>query len=59
VLKPHEALNALFGEAVEEVKPITPVQDVRREEVKQFARNNPEIAAAMIKSWLKSEDERF
>jgi len=55
----HEALNALFGEAVEEVKPIAPVQDVRREEVKQFARNNPEIAAAMIKSWLKSEDEKL
>ena len=58
----HEALNALFGEAAvveEEVKPITPVQDVRREEVKQFARTNPEIAAAMIRSWLKSEDERI
>ncbi|HWQ78047.1 MAG TPA: flagellar basal-body MS-ring/collar protein FliF [Anaerovoracaceae bacterium] len=55
----HEALNALFGEAVEEVKPITPIQDVRREEVKQFARTNPEIAAAMIKSWLKSEDDRI
>jgi len=53
----HEALNALFGEAVEEeVKPIMPVQDAKREEVKQFARNNPEIAAAMIRSWLKSED---
>jgi flagellar M-ring protein FliF len=56
----HEALNALFGEAaMEEVKPITPVQDVRREEVKQFARTNPEIAAAMIRSWLKSDDERL
>lgn len=56
----QEALNALFGapeeEEEEEVKPITPVQDTRRDEVKQFAKTNPEIAAQMIKSWLRSED---
>ncbi|HML37270.1 MAG TPA: flagellar basal-body MS-ring/collar protein FliF [Bacillota bacterium] len=55
----QEALNALFGapeEEAEEIKPITPVQDTRREEVKQFAKTNPEIAAQMIKSWLRSED---
>lgn len=55
----QEALNALFGapeEETEEVKPIIPVQDTRREEVKQFAKTNPEIAAQMIRSWLRSED---
>jgi len=54
----NEALAAAFGEAAEQevIKPITPVQDARREEIKQFARNNPEIVAQMIKSWLRSED---
>ncbi|MDD4565427.1 MAG: flagellar basal-body MS-ring/collar protein FliF [Eubacteriales bacterium] len=49
------ALDSLFGE-IPEVKPITPIKDVRREEVKEFAKSNPEIAAQMIKSWLRSED---
>lgn len=54
----EEALNMAFGEAgpAEVIKPITPVQDARREEIKQFAKNNPEIAAQMIKTWLRSED---
>lgn len=52
------ALNALFGEAEgEPIQPITPIQDHRREEIKEFAKNNPEIAAQMIKSWLKSEGD--
>jgi len=53
-----DAMGAVFGEAVpeEEIKPITPIQDARREEIKQFAKSNPEIAAQMIKSWLRSED---
>lgn len=51
------ALNAVFGEvSEEEIKPITPIQDARREEIKQFAKTNPEIAAQMIKSWLRSDD---
>lgn len=53
----EEALNTVFGEAEPaEIRHITPVQDVRREEIKQFAKTNPEIAAQMIKSWLRSED---
>jgi flagellar M-ring protein FliF len=54
-----EAMNAVFGEAAEPqevIKPITPIQDARREEIKQFAKSNPEIAAQMIKTWLRSED---
>lgn len=52
-----EALNALFGEAVPEtIKPITPVQDIKKEEIKEFAKNNPEIAAQMIRSWLRSDE---
>ncbi|MDF2656970.1 MAG: fliF [Bacillota bacterium] len=52
-----EALNSLFG-AVEhgEVKPIMPIQDVKMTEIKEFAKNNPEIAAQMIRSWLRSEE---
>jgi flagellar M-ring protein FliF len=56
---PGEAIAAAFGEAAEPqeaIKPITPVMDARREEIKQFAKSNPEIAAQMIKTWLRSED---
>lgn len=53
----HETLNTAFGEAEPmEIRHIAPVQDVRREEIKQFAKTNPEIAAQMIKTWLRSED---
>ncbi len=51
-----EELDSLFGEKINEVKPITPVKDVRREEIKEFAKSNPEIAAQMIRSWLRSEE---
>ncbi|MGI6751287.1 MAG: flagellar basal-body MS-ring/collar protein FliF [Anaerovoracaceae bacterium] len=51
-----DALDVLFGEEEEPIMPITPVQDAKREEVKEFAKSNPEIAAQMIKSWLKSEE---
>lgn len=50
----EEALNELFGE--ETVPQITPVKDARREQIKDFALSNPEIAAQMIRSWLKSDD---
>lgn len=56
---PEDALNAVFGEIQgqpEVVRPITPVKDARRDEIKEFAKANPEIAAQMIKTWLKSED---
>lgn len=56
---PDEGISAAFGEAAEPqeaIKPITPIQDARREEIKQFAKSNPEIAAQMIKTWLRSED---
>lgn len=56
---PDESIAAGFneaGEPQEVIKPITPIMDARREEIKQFAKNNPEIAAQMIKSWLRSED---
>ena len=54
----EDALNNLFGEVdSEEVRHITPVQDTRREEIKDFAKSNPEIVAQMIKSWLRSEGD--
>jgi flagellar M-ring protein FliF len=49
-----EALDELFGE---EPGPITPVKDVRKEQIREFALSNPEIAAQMIRSWLKSDNE--
>jgi flagellar M-ring protein FliF len=58
-MNPEDALKAAFGEIeskAEVIKPITPVKDARREEIKEFAKGNPEIAAQMIKTWLKSED---
>lgn len=56
----EEALNAVFGatEEQEAIGHITPVQDARREEIKEFAKSNPEIAAQMIKSWLRSEGDQ-
>jgi flagellar M-ring protein FliF len=51
----EEALGVLFGEG--EPPPITPVKDVRKEQIREFAMSNPEIAAQMIRSWLRAEDE--
>jgi flagellar M-ring protein FliF len=39
-----------------DIGPITPMRDKRREEIQEFARQNPEITAQMIKTLLKSED---
>ena len=54
----EETLNTVFGETEPvEIRHIAPVQDVRREEIKQFAKTNPEIAAQMIKTWLRSDEK--
>jgi len=37
--------------------PITAVTDSRSEAIKDFAKENPEIVAQMIKSWLRSESD--
>lgn len=50
-----EALDDLFGREI--VPQITPVKDARKEQVKDFALTNPEIAAQMIRSWLKNDTE--
>lgn len=52
-----ESLDDLFGQPAEPIPPIRPVQDARREEVKDFAKTNPEIAAQMLKSWLRNDSE--
>jgi flagellar M-ring protein FliF len=39
-----------------EIGPITPMKDKRREEIQEFARQNPEITAQMIKTLLKTEE---
>ncbi|MDD2216391.1 MAG: flagellar basal-body MS-ring/collar protein FliF [Eubacteriales bacterium] len=51
----EDALNELFGQ--EEVAHITPVSDSRAQAIKDFAKENPEIVAQMIKSWLKSDSD--
>ncbi|MCR5481976.1 MAG: flagellar M-ring protein FliF [Clostridia bacterium] len=45
------------GEPISPIEKLQPVMDARRQEVKEFATNNPEIAAAMIKTWLKNEND--
>jgi flagellar M-ring protein FliF len=53
-----EALDSLFGEPEKEkVKQIVPLQDEKRKEIIDFAKENPEITAQMIKTWLKSEND--
>jgi flagellar M-ring protein FliF len=39
-----------------EIGPITPMRDKRREEIQEFAKQNPEITAQMIKTLLKTEE---
>lgn len=54
----EDKLDALFGTVEQDSIPhITPVKDSVREEIKDFAKSNPEIAAQMIKSWLRSEND--
>lgn len=50
------ALDQLFG-PLGPVGQITPVKDSRGEAIKVFARENPDIVAQMIKSWLRSEND--
>lgn len=56
------ALDTLFGpdgQPIESVEPIPIKQpsDTKRDEIKDFAVSNPEIAAQMIKSWLRNDGE--
>jgi len=54
----EEILNDLFGEIQQEkIKQIKPVPDLKRDEIKKFAEENPEIVAQMIKTLLRSENE--
>jgi flagellar biosynthesis/type III secretory pathway M-ring protein FliF/YscJ len=39
-----------------DIGPITPMRDKRREEIQEFAKQNPEITAQMIKTLLRSEE---
>lgn len=54
-----EHLNDLFGQPKERETsaPITAVTDSRSAAIKDFAKDNPEIVAQMIKSWLRSEND--
>lgn len=53
---PEAALNQLFGPPGP-VGQITPITDSRGQAIKEFARENPDIVAQMIKSWLRSEND--
>lgn len=56
----QRVLNEIFGETAQEeimLPPIEPIHDARQQQIKDFARVNPEIAAQMIKNWLRSESE--
>lgn len=53
-----ESLDELFGEIEEKpIRHIPPKNDVRKQEIQEFSKTNPEIAAQLIKSWLKTEQE--
>ena len=51
--------DELFGQREREpaAEPITAVTDSRSAAIKDFAKENPEIVAQMIKSWLRSEND--
>ncbi|TFG82180.1 MAG: flagellar M-ring protein FliF, partial [Erysipelotrichales bacterium] len=51
-----DALEELFGK-VQTLGKIESVTDSKQLEIKEFAKKNPEIAAQMIRSWLRSEEE--
>ncbi|MGV8906693.1 MAG: hypothetical protein ACOH15_08865, partial [Acetobacterium sp.] len=53
------AMDEMFGKAAlnAEVADIEPIKDAKKEKVKDFAKENPEIAALLFKSWLKNENE--
>jgi flagellar M-ring protein FliF len=55
MLSRNGAVDQIFGN--EPLPQITPVKDARREQIREFAETNPEIAAQMIRSWLKSEGD--
>jgi flagellar M-ring protein FliF len=56
-----EEAEALFGALTADkslpVEPIYPIKDDKKEKIKDFANENPEIAAQLFKSWLKNESE--
>ena len=50
-------LNEIFGHPEQEVAHIVPVPDKKREEIKEFAKENPELVAQMIKTLLRNEND--
>jgi len=54
----EQKLNTVFGEVrAEPIQHKTPVQDALREEIKDFAKTNPDIVAQMIKNWIRSDND--
>lgn len=55
----QEAMDELFGKMAPqpEIPSIETVKGGKTEKIKDFARENPEIAAQLFKSWLKNENE--
>jgi flagellar M-ring protein FliF len=55
-----EPMDELFGEVSvkqQSIKAIEPVKDDKKDKIKEFAQTNPEIAAQLLKSWLKNDNE--
>ncbi len=60
-MEAEKMLNAQFGEAQEEEEfhqPLERVEDGLVTEIKEFTVANPEVAAQMIKQWLRADEER-
>ena len=53
------SMDELFGKMSPNagVADIEPIKDEKKEKVKDFAKENPEIAAQLFKSWLQNENE--
>ncbi|MBR6014747.1 MAG: hypothetical protein IK059_01560, partial [Firmicutes bacterium] len=56
----QEALGGEGGEGPLEPETLPPIQRIEDEviaEIREFTMANPEVAAQMVKTWLRSEDE--
>lgn len=58
IIMGDNSLDELFGEIKQvPIRRIPPKNDARKQEIQEFSKSNPEIAAQLIKTWLKAEQE--
>lgn len=60
-LEQERLATEAFGEEVDTEEPLGPIERIDNAlvgEIKDFTINNPEVAAQMIKQWLRADEER-